>query len=57
MEKIWNFVKDEEGLESVEYALVGGLILVISIVAITLVGTEVSRIFNLIGTKLGLVGV
>jgi len=41
----------------VEYALVGGLILVISIVAITLVGTEVSRIFNLIGTKLGLVGV
>ena len=38
MEKIWKFIKDEDGLELSEYAVVGALILLGAVAAITRLG-------------------
>jgi len=42
MEKFLKFFKDEDGLETVEYAVIGGIILVATIATIVLVGQQVS---------------
>ena len=52
MNKIMRFIKDEEGLEMVEYAIIGALITVAAIVAITALGTKVSGAFNTLQGKL-----
>jgi Flp pilus assembly pilin Flp len=46
MEKIWKFIKDEEGLETVEYAIILGVIVVATIALITQLGTWVHTQFN-----------
>ena len=46
------FRDDESGASLVEYGLLVGLIAVVAIAAITLAGTEVTRIFNAIATAL-----
>jgi len=48
MNKIMRFIKDEEGLEMVEYAIIGGIISVAAIIAIGLIGTAVSTKFTAI---------
>jgi len=53
MEKIWNFVKDENGLETVEYAIILGLIVVGTVLLITQLGTWVNTQFSNIVTELG----
>ena len=40
------FFKDEKGLETVEYAIIAGLITVAAIATITLVGAQVNTKFN-----------
>jgi pilus assembly protein Flp/PilA len=56
LEMIMSFVrslrKDEEGQALVEYALIVGLISVVSLVALTLIGTSVNDILNAVGTAL-----
>jgi pilus assembly protein Flp/PilA len=47
-----NFVADESGVTAIEYALIASLIAVFIIVAVQLVGTQVSTVFNEVGTKL-----
>ena len=47
------FVKDERGLETVEYAIIAGLIVVGTIVTIASIGTWVSTKFNQLNTNLG----
>jgi len=47
-----NFVGDESGVTAIEYALIASLIAVFIIVAVQLVGTNVSHVFNEIGTTL-----
>ncbi len=42
MEKFLKFFKDEDGLETVEYAVIGGIILVATIATIVLIGQQVS---------------
>ncbi|MGF6778559.1 Flp pilus assembly pilin Flp [Paraburkholderia sp. GAS334] len=49
---IQQFLRDEEGVAAIEYALLAGLIAVGIIVAATAVGTDISGIFTRIGTKL-----
>jgi pilus assembly protein Flp/PilA len=54
MEKIWKlvkrFVKEEEGMETVEYAVVGALVVAVAITAWTLLGTAIqNRITELTG--------
>lgn len=51
-EQVLAFVRDEEGLTMVEYAVAGGLILVGAVAAFNTVGGETSRVINLIGTEL-----
>jgi pilus assembly protein Flp/PilA len=53
MKKFWKFIKDEEGLETVEYAIIGALITLAAIVTITSVGTQVNTRFQQMLTALG----
>ena len=47
-DKLMQFLRDEEGLTTVEYAVAGALISVAVIGAFTFLGTEVARIINVI---------
>jgi Flp pilus assembly pilin Flp len=46
MEKIWNFLKDEDGLETVEYAIILGLVVVATITLVGDLGTWVHDRFE-----------
>lgn len=46
MQKIINFLMDEEGATAVEYALMVALIAVVIIIAVTFLGTSVSQVFS-----------
>lgn len=50
--KMQQFLRDEEGVTAIEYALIAALIAVVIIAAVTLVGEEVSQTFTTIGTTL-----
>ena len=45
-------VRDEEGQDLVEYALLLGLIAIVAVVAITSAGTSVDSLFSTAATKL-----
>jgi pilus assembly protein Flp/PilA len=47
------FAKDESGQDLLEYALLVALIALVAFGAVTLAGTNVSKIFNNIATQLG----
>jgi len=55
--KLWKvvkrFVKDEEGLETVEYAIITGLIVAATITAIGILGAWVNTQFNTVNTTVG----
>jgi len=46
MKQIWKFINDEDGMEIVEYAVIGAMIVVGTIVTILAVRGEVTRVFN-----------
>ena len=50
---IQKFVRDEEGVTAIEYGLIAALIAVVIIVSVTLVGSKLAAVFNLVGTTLG----
>jgi pilus assembly protein Flp/PilA len=50
---VMNFIREEEGLTVVEYAVAGGLISLAVIGAFTNLGATVTRIINQIATWLG----
>lgn len=50
--KMQQFLRDEEGVTAIEYALIAALIAVVIIAAVTLVGEEVSQTFTTIGNTL-----
>jgi Flp pilus assembly pilin Flp len=52
MNKIWKFIKDEEGLETSEYAVMGGIIILGLIVAITAIHDQVAAAFNAIANAI-----
>lgn len=56
MKAIWKniqqFLRDEEGVTAIEYALIAALIAVVIIAAVTLVGNEVQNTFSTIGGAL-----
>ncbi len=47
-----NFLSDESGVTAIEYALIASLIAVFIIVAVQLVGTNVSNVFTDVGNTL-----
>ena len=48
-----SFIRDESGLETVEYAIIAGLIVVGTVAAITAIGVWVAGKFDLLKTTLG----
>jgi pilus assembly protein Flp/PilA len=48
-----SFVRNEEGQDLLEYALLVALIALVAVGAVTLAGTNVSVIFNRIATAIG----
>ena len=46
MDKLMNFLKDEEGATAVEYGLMVALIAVVIIIAVTLLGENLRDLFN-----------
>jgi pilus assembly protein Flp/PilA len=47
-----NLIEDGRGVAAIEYALIAALIAVAAIAAFTLVGTNLSKTFSTIATKL-----
>lgn len=47
-----NFIREDAGVTAIEYGLIAALIAVVIIAAITLVGTQLSGIFQFIQGKL-----
>jgi len=45
-------LRDRDGATAIEYGLIAALISVVIITAVTLVGTQLSAVFNSIGTAL-----
>jgi pilus assembly protein Flp/PilA len=52
MLRVRNFLSDESGVTAIEYALIASLIAVFIIVAVQLVGTQISTVFTEISTTL-----
>ena len=52
MDKLMNFLKDEEGATAVEYGLMVALIAIVIIVAVTLLGGSLNRIFTEVGSAI-----
>ena len=46
------FLKDKSGATAIEYGLIAGLIAVVIIAAVTILGTQLDRIFDIIGSDL-----
>jgi len=53
MQTLKNMIRDEKGLETVEYAIIAGLIVVGTVAAITAIGVWVSGKFTAVKTELG----
>ena len=51
-EKLIKFLKDEDGIETIEYALIAALIAIASILAATFLGQEVNSTFSTVGSTL-----
>ena len=53
MEKIWNFLKDEDGLELSEYAVMGALIVAVVAAAVTALQGGITGALDNITTTVG----
>ena len=51
-EKLIKFFKDEDGIETIEYALIAALIAIASIVAAIYLGAEVNETYSSVGSTL-----
>lgn len=54
-QQILKFLRDEEGLTMVEYAVAGGMIAAAGVLAFQTLGGHVTRIINIINGQLGLI--
>jgi pilus assembly protein Flp/PilA len=50
--KLIKFIKDEDGIETIEYALIAALIAIASIAAATFLGEEVNEVYQNVGDTL-----
>ena len=53
MKRLLKFVKDEEGLVAIEYALIATLVALAFVVGAGALGTKLEAVFQTIVTKLG----
>ena len=52
MKKLFRFIKNEEGIEMTEYAIIAALIAIITITGATLLGIEAVDVYEYIGNVL-----
>ena len=52
LNRIMNFVKDEEGASAVEYGLLAGLIAAIIVGTVTVLGTKINTAFETVSNAL-----
>jgi Flp pilus assembly pilin Flp len=52
MNKIWKFIKDEDGLELTEYAVIGALIVIAVVGAVVFLQEQIESAFNRLGTEI-----
>ena len=52
MSYVSNFLRDESGATAIEYGLIAAGIAVVIITAVTLVGTNLSNVFNSVAASL-----
>lgn len=52
MQFIKNFIKEEDGVTAIEYALIASLIAGVIIAAVTLLGGNISSMFNSLAGKI-----
>ena len=52
MRTVTQFMKDEQGADLIEYALLAGLISLAAVGALTTIGTSITGLFGKISTKL-----
>jgi pilus assembly protein Flp/PilA len=52
MNRLHTFLRDEEGATAIEYGLIAGLVSVVIIGALTLLGNNLSALFEQIATTL-----
>jgi len=56
MKNLFNrFVREDQGQDLIEYALLAGFISLVAVVAITAVGTGVNAVYQNIDTQVGLI--
>ena len=53
MKRLLKFVKDEEGLVAIEYALIATFVALVIIVGVQLLGTNLLSTFNKVAGKVG----
>jgi len=53
MGSITRFIKQDDGADLIEYALLAGLISLAAVATLTTVGTSITGLFTKISTKLG----
>ncbi len=53
VKRILNFIRQEDGPTAVEYAVMLALIIVVCIGAVTTLGTNSSKTFSCVSTKVG----
>lgn len=51
MEQLMRFIHDEDGVTSIEYALIAALIAIVIVVALSFVGNQVSDTYENIATQ------
>ena len=49
---LFRFAQDESGVTAIEYGLIAALISVVIITAVTVVGSDLSTVFNYVGNSL-----
>ncbi len=48
----YRFIRSEAGVTAIEYALIAMLVALVIIAGVTLIGTNLATIFNVVATKL-----
>jgi pilus assembly protein Flp/PilA len=52
MKQLENFIRNQDGVTAIEYALIASLIAMFIIAAVQVVGTKVSAVFSEVGNSL-----
>jgi pilus assembly protein Flp/PilA len=52
MEKLTEFLKDEQGVTSIEYALIAALIAIVIVVALNFVGNQLENTYDTVASRL-----